>query len=68
MDKNEILRILEDWNFWKKDLDTGIKRDFYLSKLKKMLSTEEILIITGARRTGKSFIMRQMAKELIKRG
>jgi len=68
MDKNEILRILEDWNFWKKDLDTGIKRDFYLSKLKKMLSTEEILIITGARRTGKSFIMRQMAKELIKKG
>lgn len=68
MDKNEILRILEDWNFWKKGLDTGIPRVFYLEKLKKMLSTEQVIAITGARRSGKSFIMRQLARELIKKG
>lgn len=68
MDKNEILKILEDWNFWKKAPDTGIPRVFYLEKLKKMLSTEQIIVITGARRSGKSFIMRQLAKELIQNG
>lgn len=68
MDKNEILNILEDWNFWKKDLDTGIKRDFYIGELKKMLLTEQIIAIVGARRSGKSFIMKQLAKELTENG
>lgn len=68
MDKNEIITILEDWNFWKKPLETGIPRFFYLEKLKKLLLTDQIIIITGARRSGKSFIMRQLAKELIQKG
>ncbi len=65
MDKNEIIKILEDWNFWSKELNTGINRDLYLDVLKKMLAGEQIKVITGARRSGKSFIMRQLAKYLI---
>jgi len=68
MDKNEIITILEDWNFWKKPLEIGIPRFFYLKKLKKLLSSEQIIVITGVRRSGKSFIMKQLAKELIKNG
>ena len=68
MNKNELLKILEEWNFWKKDLDTGIRRDFYLKKLKKIIPSEQIIVITGARRSGKSFIMKQLAKELIEKG
>lgn len=68
MDKNEILKILEDWNFWKKDLDVGIKRNFYLDELKKLILSEQVIVITGARRSGKSFIMKQLAKELIEKG
>lgn len=68
MVKNEILKILDDWNFWKKDLETGIKRPLYLDRLKSFSATNQILVITGARRSGKSFIMRQLAKELIKEG
>ncbi|MBU4347649.1 ATP-binding protein [Patescibacteria group bacterium] len=68
MDKKEILKILEDWNFWAKEVDTGIKRDFYLNKLKKLLLSKQIIAITGARRVGKSFLMRQLAQELIKQG
>lgn len=68
MDKNEIITILEDWNFWKKPLETGIPRFFYLEKLKKLLLTEQIIVITGARRSGKSFIMKQLAEGLIKKG
>ena len=65
MDKNELIKILEDWNFWSKDLPTGINRDFYLRVLKEMLVSEQIKVITGARRSGKSYIMRQLAKHLI---
>lgn len=25
MNKNEIIEILQDWNFWKKDLEAGIE-------------------------------------------
>ena len=41
MDKKEILKILEDWNFWGKEINTGIRRNFYLDKLKKFLLSEE---------------------------
>ena len=68
MDKNEILRILEDWNFWKIDLDTGISREKYLKKLRQFLETKQVLTIIGARRSGKSFIMRQLARNLMDGG
>jgi hypothetical protein len=68
MDKFEILTILEDWNFWKKELNTGVIRNLYLEKLKKNITTDQIITITGARRSGKSFIMRQLAKNLADEG
>jgi predicted AAA+ superfamily ATPase len=68
MDKNEIIKILGDWNFWDKDLNTGINRPHYLDKIKNFYESSHIIVITGARRSGKSFIMRQTAKALIKEG
>lgn len=68
MDKNEIIKILGDWNFWDQDLNTGINRPYYLDKIKIFHESSHIIVITGARRSGKSFIMRQTAKALIKGG
>ncbi|NQU82678.1 MAG: ATP-binding protein [Parcubacteria group bacterium] len=68
MDKNEIIKILEDWNFWNKSIAIGIKRPFYLEKLQKLLTAKQIIVITGARRSGKSFIMRQLAENIIQQG
>lgn len=68
MNKNELIKILNDWNFWQKDIETGIKRDSYLDSLKQMLQSGQIMIITGARRGGKSFLMRQLAKKLVENG
>lgn len=68
MDKNELIKILNDWNFWQKDLNTGVIRDRYLNVLEKMLPSEQVKIITGARRSGKSFLMKQLAYNLIKNG
>ena len=66
MDKNEIIKILKDWNFWGRDLNTGISRPYYLNKIRDFQKSSHIIVITGARRSGKSFIMKQIAKELIK--
>lgn len=68
MDKNEIIKIFRDWNFWDKDLNSGINRPYYLNKIKNFHESSHMIVITGARRSGKSFIMRQTAKTLIKEG
>lgn len=65
MNKNEIIRILEDWNFWKRDMETGVPRNFYLDQLKEFLSARQVMVVIGPRRSGKSFVMRQFAKWLI---
>lgn len=64
MQKEDIIQVLNDWNSWQKDIETGIRRERYLDKCKQVLDSNQILVITGPRRTGKSYIMRQLAKEL----
>ncbi len=68
MDKNEIIRILKDWNFWDREQNTGFERDKYTSRLREIMSTGHIAVVTGPRRAGKSYIMRQTAKKLISGG
>lgn len=68
MNKTEILEILNDWNFWKKEQFVGIKRTDALDKVKKLMQLDEIIVITGARRTGKSTVLMQLCKELIDGG
>jgi len=68
MNKNEVIKILYDWNFWDKDLDIGIERNVYVDRLVKYLGTGLVCVITGARRSGKSYIMRQTVKRLINNG
>ncbi len=68
MEKSELLEILQDWNFWKKELDTGKERKAYLEKCLRFLKTNVVTSIIGVRRAGKSYIMRQVIKELIEEG
>jgi uncharacterized protein len=60
MKKEEILEILEEWNFWKKEIETGIIRGNYLKKMKNFLQSNMIIALIGVRRAGKSFIMKQL--------
>ncbi len=65
MQKEQLLEILSDWNFWAKEIDTGFKRDDYIKKLIPLITeTNQIVCIAGIRRSGKSTIIRQLAKEL----
>ena len=68
MDNDKIIEILNSWNFWDKDMDTGIERNYYVNRIIEYLNDTEISIIveTGIRRSGKSYISKQVAKKLIK--
>ena len=66
MEKREILEILTDWNFWGRELDTGIKREIYLNRLKELSKINEIVVISGVRRGGKSTLLLQFCKSMIK--
>jgi uncharacterized protein len=68
MDPKKIIEILDDWNLWKKEIDTGIDRNQYLEKIDEFLKTDQVLTIIGARQVGKSTLMLQYAKILLKRG
>ncbi len=68
MQKTNILEILSDWNFWAKEVETGIKREEYLNTLTDLIiNTNQIISIAGVRRGGKSTLIRQIARELIER-
>jgi len=66
MQKRQIIETLLLWNFWEKDIDIGIPRDQYLSQIQRYLKTDEIITLTGVRRSGKSTISLQVLAELIK--
>jgi predicted AAA+ superfamily ATPase len=65
MKKEEIISILSDWNFWGKGLDTGRERALYLNRILSLLEgVEKVISVYGVRRSGKSFLLRQVAKGL----
>ena len=70
MNKEELISLLSEWNFWKKEQETGIERSEYMNKSLMFLKTKanKILAITGVRRSGKSFLTKQIIKEFIKEG
>jgi len=68
MKNEQIIEILESWNFWTSNRETGIDRTGYLDKLEKLSRTGQIIAITGARRTGKSTLMKQFIKKKISSG
>ncbi|MBC2698877.1 MAG: ATP-binding protein [ANME-2 cluster archaeon] len=66
MQKNQILEILLDWNFWAKEVNTGITREEYLNTLISLITkTNQIICIAGIRRSGKSTLIKQIARQLI---
>ncbi|MCZ7404226.1 MAG: AAA family ATPase, partial [Candidatus Methanoperedens sp.] len=68
MNNETIIEILNGWNFWRRDQETGISRDAYLKKLDRLAETEQIVAMTGVRRSGKSTLMKQIIKKKISSG
>lgn len=65
MNNETIIEILSGWNFWRRDQETGISRDAYLNKLDRLAETDQIVAMTGVRRSGKSTLMKQFIKKKI---
>lgn len=64
----DLLEVLTNLNPWwqdKKIKDVGIERDRYLDKLNKYLSAEEVVVLTGVRRSGKTTLLKQAIKNLL---
>ena len=63
--KEVLLKHNYQWH--DRSFDTGIKRDL-LAKIIKTLDIRHVVAISGARRSGKSYIFRQLIKHLIDSG
>lgn len=68
MEKEKIIEILDEWNFWSHTPDCGILREGYLQQFEDMVATKQVVVITGVRRSGKSTLMKQHIKRMIDRG
>jgi len=68
MKSSEIMEILLDWNFWKKEIDVGIERTYLINEIQRLSRIGEILVISGVRRSGKSTLILQFCKSLIQSG
>ncbi|HHS91945.1 MAG TPA: hypothetical protein ENK82_01220, partial [Campylobacterales bacterium] len=68
MEKEQIIAILNEWNYWDRELPPSIKRDKYDDKIAKFINKDEVLVIKGVRRCGKSTLMLNQIKRLHEQG
>ena len=64
---DELLETLVKLNPWwnHKKFEIGIHRNRYVSKIKKYVTTGEIVAISGVRRAGKTTLIYQLIHDLI---
>jgi hypothetical protein len=68
MNGEQILAILNDWNFWNTEQECGVPRERYVAQLRRVLDSGQVVVITGPRRSGKSVLMRQLVRSLLSSG
>ena len=68
MKREEIIEILNEWNFWNKSLPKSLKRKDYENEIEKKYKTGEIIFLKGVRRSGKSTILINHIKNLLNYG
>ena len=68
MEKLEIIEILSDWNYWTNPIPVTKPRQFYDDKITSFLKYDEVIVIKGIRRSGKSTLMINQIKKLINSG
>lgn len=69
MEKEQIMKVLEEWNFWNRDLGkyTGKRRE-HTKMIEKFIKEREIITISGPRRAGKSTTMYQLMEKIAGKG
>lgn len=65
----ENLDAIANYNFWGKlEPEVGFLRIGYTNRIGGYSSDRVVKVLTGQRRVGKSYILRQVAKDLISKG
>lgn len=66
---NEKIEQLRKYNLWDGNtITTGYERPLYTEKIAPYMGNRIIKVLTGQRRVGKSFLLRQMASRLTRQG
>lgn len=63
----DIKSALVYWNDWwqNKSVDVGVLRQKYTSRINEFISTREIIVLEGARQSGKTTLMHQTINDLL---
>lgn len=65
----EIINSIRKYNYWGgNSFDLGYCRIHYTDKIRQYIDTKLVKVLVGQRRAGKSYILRQIASELISQG
>ncbi len=66
---DEKFALLRKYNLWDENrIETGYERPLYTERIADHLGNRLVKVLTGQRRVGKSYIMRQVAMNLIRQG
>ncbi len=66
--KNQLFEILLDWNYWNREFPKTTPRKSYENQIERLSQTDEVLVIKGVRRCGKSTLLINEMKRLIESG
>lgn len=66
MINKDLIEKIEDFNFWHKNQETGLKRKELDEVFKFVDDKEFVLAINGVRRAGKTYLSKQILKEKLK--
>ncbi|HIP51360.1 MAG TPA: ATP-binding protein [Campylobacterales bacterium] len=66
--KNQLFEILSDWNYWNKPFPQTFARERYEEKLTHFSHSDEVIVIKGIRRCGKSTLLINEMKRLVQNG
>lgn len=66
---SEYIDALRKYNYWNGEpIKIGYKRQVYLREIEKILGTPLVKVLVGQRRTGKSYLLRQVIQLLLEQG
>lgn len=64
-----MIENIKKYNFWNgNNIETGFLRKAYIENLNRYVGNRLVKVLVGQRRSGKSYIMRQLARQLILNG
>lgn len=66
---DERLERIKKYNLWGGNtLPAGMKRTYYTDKIEQYIGSKLVKVLVGQRRSGKSFVLRQIMNDLIEKG